>query len=61
MKIDKFRGKYFFLSNFYPATVSYNGLVYLNNEAAFQAQKVLDKESQIPFTYLSPQDSKRRG
>ena len=47
MKIDKFRGRYFFQSNFYPATVLYNGLEYLNNEAAFQAQKVLDMEAQI--------------
>ena len=61
MKIDKFRGEYYFLSNFYPATVSYNGLEYQNNEAAFQAQKVLDVEEQIPFTLLSPKDAKRRG
>lgn len=39
MKIDSFKGKYFFLSNFYMADVEYNGIKYLNNEAAFQAQK----------------------
>ena len=35
--IDSFRGKYYFLSNFFPAEVTYNGLTYQNNEAAFQA------------------------
>lgn len=61
MKIDKFRGKYFFLSNFYPVKVNYNGLEYQNNEAAFQAQKVLDEQSKLPFTQMSPTDAKRRG
>ena len=59
--IDSFRGKHFFLSNFYPAIVEYNGHEYLNNEAAFQAQKVLDVKQQMPFTQLSPKDAKRRG
>ncbi len=38
-KIDSFRGKYFFLSNYFIAPVMYEGLTYQNNEAAFQAQK----------------------
>jgi len=38
-KIDSFRGKYFFLSNFFIAPVMYEGLTYQTNEAAFQAQK----------------------
>ena len=41
-KIDSFRGKYYFLSNFCPAEVSYEGLTFQNNEAAFQAQKTLN-------------------
>ena len=43
-KIDSFRGKYYFLSNFFPAPVIYQGLTYQNNEAAFQAQKTLSQE-----------------
>lgn len=40
-QINEFRGDYAFLSNFYPAPVSYMGQTYANNEAAFQAQKTL--------------------
>lgn len=61
MKIDKFRDKYFFLSNFFQTRVKYNGLEFKNNEAAFQAQKVLDVEEQLQFTQLSPKEAKRRG
>ena len=61
MKIDKFRDKYFFLSNFFQTRVKYNGLEFKNNEAAFQAQKVLDVEEQLAFTQLSPKEAKRRG
>lgn len=60
-KIDSFRGKYFFLSNFFPAPVIYGGLTYQNNEAAFQAQKTQDQNRRIAFTSLAPSDAKRRG
>ena len=60
-KIDSFRGKYFFLSNFFPAPVIYGGLTYQNNEAAFQAQKTQDQNLRITFTSLAPSDAKRRG
>ena len=59
--IDSFRGKYYFLSNFFPAEVTYIGLTYQNNEAAFQAQKTYSKEERIEFTTLEPRDAKRRG
>ena len=59
--IDSFRGKYYFLSNFFPAEVTYNGLTYQNNEAAFQAQKTYSKEERIEFTTLEPKDAKHRG
>jgi len=48
--INKFRDEYFFLSNFYPAPVTYRGLTYKNNEAAFQAQKCMTEEEKIAFT-----------
>ena len=35
--INRFVDEYYFLSNFYECPVEYNGIVYGNNEAAFQA------------------------
>ena len=62
MKIIKsFKGKYFFLSNFYPVKIMYNGLVYLNSEAAFQAQKCITDNERIQFTTLNPSEAKRLG
>ena len=60
-KIDTFRGDYFFLSNFYSAPVTYNGLTFQNNEAAFQAQKTLDPAEQAAFTDMPANIAKRRG
>jgi hypothetical protein len=41
-RIDSFMGQYRFLSNFWPAHVSYDGVVYKTTEHAFQAAKSLD-------------------
>lgn len=57
--IDKFEGKYRFLSNFYNASVTYDGLTYLNNEAAFQAQKIFVNRER--FCSLNPSEAKRLG
>jgi predicted NAD-dependent protein-ADP-ribosyltransferase YbiA (DUF1768 family) len=43
--IDKFKGKYAFLSNFYPCKISYNGIEYPSVEHAFQAQKADNNET----------------
>lgn len=53
--ITEFRGQYYFLSNFYPAPISYNGLIYANNEAAFQAQKTtcMRERQQFSLPHLS--------
>lgn len=59
MKIDSFRGKYFFLSNFFVSDIRYNGLTFLNNEAAFQAQKCPERANE--FCGLNPSDAKRLG
>ena len=59
--INCFNGKYAFLSNFYGSPVNYNGLSYLNNEAAFQAQKTLDENIRKEFTQLPPNLAKRKG
>ena len=40
--IERFEGRYSFLSNFFYAPILYKGIRYANNEAAFQAQKTCD-------------------
>ena len=60
-RIGSFRGEYAFLSNFYPAEVTYKGLTYLSNEAAFQAQKTLDEEEKAAFAGMQPKEAKARG
>lgn len=57
--ITEFRGSHFFLSNFYSAPVTYSGLYFRNNEAAFQAMKSVDRKRE--FESLSPQAVKRLG
>lgn len=42
-KIDNFTGEYFFLSNFFPARVHYEGIWYPSSEHAYVAAKTLDK------------------
>ena len=59
--IDKFKGKYFFLSNFYEAPVMYEGLIYLNNEAAFQSAKLEDVSKRISFCSINPSKAKSKG
>ena len=41
-QISKFDGSYAFLSNFYPAEVEYEGVMYPTSEHAYQAAKTLD-------------------
>lgn len=59
--ISSFRGEYYFLSNFYDASVIYEGIMYKNSEAAFQAQKTLDINERMKFANLSPSDAKKLG
>lgn len=59
--INEFRGKNYFLSNFYEVPVTYKGITYRNNEAAFQAQKVRDFEKQKEFSNLNPSEVKKKG
>jgi len=59
--INEFRGKYFFLSNFYEVPVTYRGITYRNNEAAFQAQKVSSEDERKTFANLNPSDAKKKG
>ena len=57
--IAEFRGKYFFLSNFYSAPVIYLGQSFKNNEAAFQSAKCPERSCE--FQDLNPSDAKRLG
>lgn len=59
--IDSFRNEYYFLSNFFDAEVEYEGIIYKNNEAAFQAQKVLNDDEKQKFSDLNPREAKRLG
>lgn len=58
--IREFRGKYSFLSNFYPCEVEYEGLIYPSVENAFQAAKTAPFRRE-PFTRVSPKEAKKMG
>lgn len=60
-KIDSFKGNYYFLSNFYEAPVTYDGLSFANNEAAFQAQKCVESKDRVKFCSLNPSEAKKLG
>ena len=59
--INKFDGKYAFLSNFYECSITYDGLTYCNSEAAFHAQKTLNNDERKRFTTLTASESKKMG
>lgn len=59
--IKEFRGDYYFLSNFYNAPVTWDGLTYQNNEAAFQSAKATDMSMRELFSTLDPSAAKRLG
>ena len=58
--ILRFRGKYSFLSNFYPCEVEYEGLVYPSVENAYQASKTAPHRRR-KFLGISPMEAKRLG
>lgn len=60
-KISSFRDEYYFLSNFYKAPVTYNGLTYRNNEAAYQAQKTMDENERKHFCFMNASEAKKTG
>lgn len=61
MKIDTFRGEYYFLSNFYEIPVIFDGITYQNNEAAFQAQKCSVYNDRKQFSFLNASEAKKLG
>lgn len=58
--IREFKGKYYFLSNFYSAPVTWEGVTYQNNEAAFQSAKV-PPDGRKEFSGLNASEAKRLG
>lgn len=59
--IKEFKNQYFFLSNFYEYPIYYNKLVFCNAEAAFQAQKVINKKDQYKFINLNASQARKLG
>ena len=59
--ILSFTGVYSFLSNFYEYPVYYDGLKYMNSEAAFQSAKCMNKDGRMAFCFLNPSEAKRLG
>ena len=59
--INKFRGEYNFLSNFYISPVKFNGITFFNSEAAYQSAKCKDKDQMIQFRGLSGKEAKYMG
>jgi N-glycosidase YbiA len=61
-RIGTFQGQYRFLSNFWPATVEYEGIVYPDVEHAYQSAKTLDMNQRRRIAALpTPAEAKRAG
>ena len=59
--IDRFEGRYSFLSNFYDAPLTYEGITYRNSEAAYQSAKTDDMKRRKGFSDLSAGKAKELG
>jgi ribA/ribD-fused uncharacterized protein len=59
--INSFKRENHFLSNFYNAPVVFEGIEYLNNEAAFQSAKVKLESERRKFENLQPNNAKSLG
>ena len=60
--IMQFRGRYYFLSNFYPHKFVYGDVEYYNSEAAFQAQKCINEAEKLALSNMeSPMEAKKYG
>lgn len=60
--IDKFRGKYWFLSNFYESSIEDENITYPTVEHYFQAQKTLNREEKLKIAKATkPAKAKKIG
>lgn len=61
-RIDSFQGRYRFLSNFWPATVEFEGIEYPTVEHAYQSAKTLDLSQRRRIAALpTPAEAKHAG
>ena len=60
-EIDLFREEYEFLSNFYPAKITYEGICYYSSEAAYQAQKCKYEKDKLQFAEMYADEAKKFG
>ncbi len=61
-RIAEFQGPYRFLSNFWPATIEYEGITYPSVEHAYQASKTTNVADRKRIAAISdPADAKREG
>jgi hypothetical protein len=61
-RIAAFQGEFRFLSNFWPATVEYEGIVYPDVEHAYQSAKTLDMNERRRIAALpTPAEAKHAG
>lgn len=56
-----FRGNKYFLSNMFPCKIEYEGYIYNNVEAAFQAQKNDNHEYKHELTLMTGKEAKKAG
>ena len=61
MVLMEFRGAYDYLSNFYPSSIEFDGITYCSAEAAFQAQKCVERKSREQFAGLTAVKARHRG
>jgi ribA/ribD-fused uncharacterized protein len=60
--INFFEDRYFFLSNFYPCSIIYEGITYPSSEHSYQASKSLDTNTRLKVALApTPGMSKRIG
>ena len=57
----KFGGREHPFSNFYPAPVTYEGIIYTTGEGAFQSAKTLDMNIRASFANIDPGKAKGDG
>lgn len=58
--VISFTDEYAFLSNSYMHPITYDGLTYMNAEAAFWAQKIKDLNARKKYTRLSGQKARAK-
>lgn len=59
--ITDFKGPWFFLSNFFPSKVSWDGIKYPSVENAYQAAKTMDSDIRKAFVTITAGQAKRKG